>query len=324
MILRIKRRILKNFFYLITSLVFLCIFLAALSLEGNFVIGTNITNVTVTAKVNVTNTEPYLYLVRITNPATPIDLTAGGVTVVTCNGSASDVNGYTDITNVSATFYQVEVGSGAINDNNTHYINSSCGNCSAVPGTNNQNASCLCQFPIQYYANPGTWQCNMTINDSGGLPSFYNSSYVTVNEVLGIGVENLTLDYGSLAVTQISPAIRKNVTNLGNIPINVSVRSFGGGDEDIGINLTMICELGTNITFGYQRYYPFDSSINFGSMINITNQSRQIVNFTLPQRNDDWTYGNSSNSTFWKLQVPSQAAGICNGTIVFRAISAIP
>lgn len=284
----------------------------------NNVFGLNVTNATVIARVNVSNTEPTIYKVKIDSPVPPIDLTANAATTVICNGSIQDTNGFDDIKNVSARFYDITVASNASDDNNTHYTNSSCGNCTAVPGTNNQNGSCLCQFGVQYYANNAVWQCNMTINDSGGIARDENSSFVTINEVLGISIENSILDYGNLSVTQISNLIRQNVTNGGNIPINVTVRGFGGDNESIGQNLSMICEAGSNITFDNQRFYPGNNTA-FGDMYNLTNQTRQIFNLTIPQRTTDSGLGNSSNSTFWRLQIPVGASGVCNGTIIFGA-----
>mgnify|MGYP001592611179 CR=1 FL=1 len=165
----------------------------------------------------------------------------------------------------------------------------------------------------------------MTINDSGSLKSTESSDLVNLNEVLGISVETLSLDYGNLSVSQVSKPIRQNVTNAGNIPINVTVRGFGGDDEDIGQNVTMICDPTvsiTNITFNNQRFDTKNDTA-FAGMYNLTNQTRQIFNLTIPQRTTDNSFGNSSNSTFWRLQIPLGAGGVCNGTIIFGAIDAI-
>src|SRR3989338_10056501 len=250
MIVRIKRRLVQRAVSLVFSLVFFVLLFSSAAILSSDVLGLNITNATVLARVNVTNTEPNLYLVRVVN--TPIDLTAGAATVVVCNGSFSDTNGYADIKNVSASLYRDFLASNAADDNSTHYTNGSCiTSCSADPGTNNQNGSCLCNFPVQYYAQNGSWICNLTIQDSGFLNDSLNSTLFTVNEVIGIDVENDVLDYGNLYATQTSNPIRENVINIGNIPINVSVRGFGGDNETIGQNVSMICEAGTNITFGY-------------------------------------------------------------------------
>ena len=310
--------------YLLVGILLAITLFSGVSLITNSVMGLNVTNQTVIARVNVSNTEPTLYEVKIDSPLDAqrnIDLTANTVTAVICNGSVFDINGFLDIKNVTATLYDISVASNALDDNNTHYTNSTCGNCTSIPGTNNQNASCLCQFPVQYYANSANWQCNMTVNDSGGLSSNRNSSFFNLNEVVGINVENPVLDYGNMSVSQTSNYIRQNITNGGNIPINVTLRGYGGDNESIGQNVTMICESGTNITFGNQRFYP-GNNLAFGEMYNLTNQTRQIFNLTIPQRTNDRSFGNSSNSSFWKLQVPLGASGVCNGTIIFGAIDA--
>lgn len=307
------------------GIVLLIAVLFAITIETYPVTGANITNTTVLAKVNVSNTEPELYKVKIDDPidlTNGINLDAGNAVTVTCNGSFKDINGYDDILTVNATLYQSNVASDAADNNNTHYTNASCGICSVVPGTGNQNGSCLCKFAVQYYANVGNWQCNMTIADSGGVATSQNSSDdYYINEVLGIGIENLTLDYGQMSVTEISDPIRNNVTNLGNIPINVTVRGYAGDNETTGINYTMFCSLGTNISFGYQKYSLFDST-GYADMFNLTNQTTPIEDLTIPERKTDAGYGNSSNSTFWRLQIPAGSGGMCNGSIVIGGIDA--
>ena len=289
-----------------------------LSFNSQDVVGLNISNQTIIARVNVSNTEPTLYRVALTSPTPPIDLVANNGTTVVCNGSVIDINGFNDIKNVSATFFYISDLSNSSDDNNTHYTNSSCGPCAVVVGTGSQNGTCSCQFGVQYYANAGRWTCNMTVNDSGGLMSNANGSAI-VNEILGIDVENYIMDFGNLSATQVSTFFRQNVTNTGNVAINVSVRGFGGGDETIGQNLSMICESGGNISFGSMRYAQNNNTL-FSDMENITNQSRRIGNFTVGQRFKDSAVGNSTNSTYWKLQIPLGVGGICNGSIVFKAI----
>lgn len=319
MIIKIRRGKLKILAFTLLNLLLLFFILLGVPFTIESVLGLNVTNATVIARVNISNTEPNIYLVSVTYPANPIDLTANGATIIICNGSVQDINGYLDIKNVSATFYDNSVLSSDADDNNTHYTNSTCGPCASVAGTSNQNATCSCQFAVQYYANPASWRCNMSVNDSGGIFRSQNSSLVTINEVLGISVENSIMDYGNMSVSQVSNYIRNNVTNGGNIPINLTLRGFGGGDEEVGRNVTMICEAGANITFGNQRYYPGNNTA-FGDMFNLTNQTLQVFNLTIPSRTVDTGLGNSSNATFWKLQVPLGVSGICNGTIIFGAV----
>ncbi len=315
--IRIKRGVVQRGISLVFTLGFFMVLFSSAAILSSDVLGLNITNATVIARVNVTNTEPLLYLVRVLNA--PIDLTAGSATIVVCNGSFSDNNGYTDIKNVSATLYREFTASNAPDDNNTHYTNQSClTSCSVDSETNNKNGSCQCNFPVQYYAQNGSWVCNLTIQDSGFLNMSLNSSLFTINEVIGIDVENDVLDYGNLSATQTSRPVRENVINTGNIPINVTVRGFGGDNETIGENVSMICEDGANITFDYQRYSQYNDT-SFDNMFNLTNQTRPFVNLSIPKRTENIALGNSSNSTWWKLNIPLGPSGVCNGTIIFGA-----
>lgn len=311
--------------------VYIAFMLIGVSLMTQSAVASNITNQTVIARVNISNTEPNLNDVTIESPLDSdgnIDLTAGGTTTVICNGSFSDQNGFDDIEGVNATLFFNSVGSNAADDNNTHYTNRSClssgATCTQITGEQN-NGTCLCQFVVQYFANPGNWVCNMTINDSGSLVAATSSELTNLNEILGIGVETASLNFGNLSVSQTSAPIRENITNFGNIPINVTVRGFGGDNETIGENLSMICDSAANslanITFGNMKFDTKNETA-FDSMVNITNQTRKI-NVTIPQRLTDNSYGNSSNSTFWRLKIPLGAAGVCNGTIIFGAIDAI-
>ncbi len=328
MIIKIKKKYVAYFAYLALCFILFGLFLTSLSLSTPDVIAGNTTNRTVIARVNVSNTFPDLYKVVIVEPLDPqgnIDLGAGNATTIVCNGTFQDSNGFDDVLNVSATLYHTATSNAvSANDNNNHYTNRSCGNCSVAPNSNNINGTCACQFAVQYYANAGNWQCNMSINDSGGLSDFNMSLLTNLNEILGIAVESSVMDYGNLSVTQVSGVVRQNITNIGNIPMNVTVRGYGGDDEEIGSNVSMICDTGstTNITTGYHRF-SITNVTTFGSMFNLTNQTRQIINLTIPQRTADNGYGNSSNSTFWRLEVPLGASGICNGTIIFGGYDAL-
>ncbi|MBI3027278.1 hypothetical protein HYY70_04125 [Candidatus Woesearchaeota archaeon] len=335
MIIRIKRKILEQGIFGILMISIIVSILIGVSFTTNYVIGaTNVTNNTVLAIVNVTNTEPNITLVVIYDETNAlygdIDLIASGPTIVTCNVSIFDYNGAGDIDNesINATLHIQSVGREGNTDNNHRYRNSSCGTCAQFTST---NVTCECKFGLQYYANDSnSWVCNVTVRDRGGTgltASRLNfsdteiSSTITVAKLLAINTSTL-LDYGNLSVTQTSAEIVHNITNVGNINLNLSLRSYGGDNESLGQNVTMVCGLG-NITFGNQRYEVGGqkSGIAFADMRNVTNQT-VIINFTFPARIDDTTYGLDRNSTLWRLQVPLSVGGICNGTIIFGAIDA--
>lgn len=304
----------------------------------------NITNVTVFSRTNVTNTEPNITSVVVDDstkiPANEIDLTANNVTIVTCNATIFDYNGANDVINgnrTNATLFISPEGPNPPDDNNYRYSNTSCMSCrqananEAPAGADPGNyAICDCRFAVQYYANySSNWVCNFTATDSGGtqvqedkvnMSDSLASGSVTVNKVIGIDA-NTILDYGNMSVTEVSREITHNLTNVGNVQFNLSLRGYGGTDEEIGRNATMICDFG-NISIGYQRYALGTQNLGattFDTMNNLTNQTR-ITNFTLPTKFEDLAVGRERNSTFWRLQVPLSVGGICNGTIIFGAV----
>lgn len=296
------------------------------SITADFVAAGNVTNATAITTVNVSNTFPVLYKVKIDHPLDSsgnVDLQAGNATTVICNGSASDFNGFDDIVAVNATLYLDGFSSGPV-DNNSFYLNSSCGTCEQVTGEPD-NATCLCQFAVQYYAEPGNWICNMTILDSGTLTSINSSPQTTFNEILGISISVPTIDYGNLSVTETSLPIHENITNIGNIPMNMTLRGFGGTVQpDPTNNLTMICDPSVsarNITINEQRV-SISNETAYADMVNLTNETQLFPDLTIPKRRDNNDLHNSTNVTYWKLLVPLGTAGRCNGSIVFGAIDA--
>ena len=121
MIIKIKRKTLEQGILSVFILFAIVAVLIGVSFTTNYVTGAdNITNMTVIAKVNVTNTQPNITNIWIDDsdplPSNEIDLTSNGATVVTCNATVYDINGFEDITgkNVSnATFYINSVGADA-------------------------------------------------------------------------------------------------------------------------------------------------------------------------------------------------------------------
>jgi hypothetical protein len=290
----------------------------------------NMTNGTVKTYVNVTNTEPHIYRMEI-NPS-PITLSPGNRTKITCTAYVFDWNGWRDVANgyKNATFYDINYNWNSPDDNNYHYSNLTCQNCTEITDPDGTNASCNCSFDIEYYANDTTWLCNFTVADNGGAYSNrknltnWSTINVTVEPLIAINVPQ-TIDYGELAVTENSSMIPANLTNFGNININVSVEGWGGDNETQGENLSMICRRPdgnniANITVGFEKY-SVNPWTNYTDMLNLSSQETQIQNFTLPQRLNDTYYGfgHDRNATYWRIYIPPGVTGFCNGTVRFTA-----
>lgn len=317
----IKKKLVNDILFGLLSVGVALFLFAGTSFLTESTFALNQTNDTVLARVNVSNQAPNIYDVFVVD-TTPIDLVAGGVQTVTCNASFTDANGFDDVTRVEGTLYHDSVSASDAESNVTLYRNESClasgSSCIEIPGSGSNNGTCSCQFDVQYFAINGSWRCNITVADIV-LNDTENSTTFTINEVLGISLNSTILDYGSLSVTETSNLVPINVTNIGNVPLNVTLRGFGGDNESLGINHTMLCEAGSNISFGNQRF-SLDNDAAFASMINLSNQTTFIPNLGIPRRVTEATLGNSSNSTYWRLQVPLGPSGICNGTVVYGAV----
>lgn len=274
--------------------------------------GPNYKNYSVRTTVNVTNAYPEILNISCNN-GQAMTLNAGTTKTINCTVKLRDYNGWDDVKNVNSTFYYFLNASSDPDDNNTHYTNTSC---SQATNDGQYLVNWTCSFNVWYYANNGTWKANATANDSfGAKDNDYGNASIAA--LLALNVTEL-IDFGNLAVTETSPtSVQANVTNLGNIPINVSVYGFGGNDSVAGAGLAMLCEI-RNITLPNERYDLNPATI-YDSMIPLTSAPALIPLLKISKQ----TQPDSQmiNSTYWRLHVnvTTNPFGICNGTVVFSA-----
>ncbi|HLC49886.1 MAG TPA: hypothetical protein VJI97_00490, partial [Candidatus Nanoarchaeia archaeon] len=172
------------------------------------------------------------------------------------------------------------------------------------------------RFKVAHYASNGTWGCNASVSDFDNASEYANISTV-VNELLAVDFSSAVIDYGNLKATNISSNdFNLTMINAGNVPINLSFRSFAPNESMGYLNLSMTCPVG-NISNANQRFSMEDGT-DF-SLMNRANNETQDLNVTLYQKIDDSVLGNETNTTYWKLQVPALTYGICNGTVLFTA-----
>lgn len=255
---------------------------------------------------------PFIVNITITSP---INLQPNSTTLVFCNATVIDYNGFGDISKVNATLYENSISRASFGDHNrTHYSNSTCLNVST--GGIMGNYSCM--FEVYYYADNGTWTCNITATD---LMNIQDSSVsnTTVNTLVALTVPDL-IDYGQVPVTNTSANIAANLTNVGNKAINITVMAYGNNTGD---GLALKCAQG-NISWDSQRYSMSPSLVFYNrSYVNNSNFT-MMYNLTIQQRNNSVT--EALNTTNWMLTVPlgpqGTPYGICNGTIVFNAVQA--
>jgi hypothetical protein len=271
-------------------------------------------NVSVDTTVNITNSIPEVIFVQIEGGAANITINAGTNRTVLCNATVRDWNGGATITNVSATFYHNATSNSTYpDDNNNHYTDYNC----SWGNADNYTRNFTCTFYVQYYANPGIWICNVTAYDSlhvfnESVANFSRSLWnrTNINALYALNVTPL-IDYQNLSVGDTSDPQQANVTNLGNMNINISVRGFGNTSY-LQDGLGMYCFIG-NINVSNQKYNLIGGN-DITQYRNLTNASAQIPGLTVT--NDSQPV---INSTYWVLYVPPNPFGRCNGTIVFQA-----
>jgi hypothetical protein len=290
----------------------------------NILYNNNYKNVTVKTNVTITHSKPQVLNVTVYEAQNAsnrnITITAGDTKKIYCNASVRDWNGFTDITFVNATLWHVPTSNSTLNDNNnSHYTNYSCTYNSSIAAGAPYTGWYVCSFDVYYYSNNGTWGCNVTIgntytaNNSNYTGS--NTGYTVFYPVYALNITD-GIDYGDVAVEDwTDPDVVANITNLGNMGINISVEGYGTKRGD---GLAMNCTISGNITVDNERYSLY-SGTTFENKVNLTNSSRTINNFTMPKQTLPGSY--ITNSTYWELYVPPNPAGNCTGFILFTAIA---
>ena len=128
------------------------------------------------------------------------------------------------------------------------------------------------------------------------------------------------INFGNMAVgdTYTTAPPSANVTNYGNMDINVSIYGFGADDEVAGAGFAMICEQ-RNLTLPNERY-DLSSATAYPAMTRISGVANQTGLTISRQTNDAQQV---INSTYWRIHInlTTNPFGVCNGTVVFSAES---
>ncbi|RMD45948.1 hypothetical protein D6829_00750 [Candidatus Pacearchaeota archaeon] len=293
------------------------------------VAGVDSPNVTVGTKMSIRNVEPEVLNVSI-NDGNPITLIPNSTKKVSCIAIVADYDGDVDISSVNATFYDPQVSFDKdTDDNNYHYTNSSC-SVNLSYGTYNgyaddsYRALANCTFDVWYYADAAQWTCNVSVFDlSGGSGRGVGNE--NISQLLALGLPD-SIDYGVVNATSVSEENQTNVTNYGNVIINLSLEGYAVTQGD---GYAMNCTYGSvqNISVQYEKYNLTNSNpgtLNLTQFeANYTNltSSAVVKFFNLTVRQND-TQNEISKPTYWRIYLPKGVAGNCTGHIVFGATTA--
>lgn len=280
------------------------------------------------SNLTVANSFPEIHNISINNN-NPIALTPNATTQVICAAIILDWNGDTDIQNATAKFYEESTPESDPDDNNNHYTNSSCTVDKAFGVFNTivddeYMALANCTFQIDYYANPGNWNCTIQANDSVNNIGI-DMKQETVSELLALGLPDL-IHYGIVNATSVSDEREINVTNYGNIKVNISLEGYGFTPSD---GNAMNCTWGSskNISVDLEKFNLTASAPGQLDLAqfqaNYTNLTSTSVTrqFNLTSRISD-SSDDTKKPTYWRIYVPQGVAGTCTGNIVFGATKA--
>lgn len=277
-------------------------------------------NATVTTFLQIGNVYPEVINVSIMYGAASFDLQANTTKNITIFAIARDWNGEEDVINASVRFFDnVASAYGNADDNNNHY-SANCSLDAAYGSIYEVNVTCI--IPMWYYSNNASWNATVNVTDNSSWTG-WGSDMITINQLLAVGLPD-SIDYGIVNATQVSAEKIANVTNYGNVRINLSLSGYA---RTVGDNLAMNCSLGSNpnISIYYERYnlnlsndtFPLSYSEFVLAYKNLT--SNPIVRpFGLNYRQDD-AVNDAINGTYWRMYVPVGPAGTCRGNIVFGA-----
>ncbi|MFH1174193.1 MAG: hypothetical protein V1725_03615 [archaeon] len=298
------------------------------SVWADNVVGSNYKNVTVHTTVNVTSAQPEIMRIIVDENITPyitnITLNAGLTRQVLCNVTVRDWNGIDDNITLNASFfYSVNTSVFDPDLNSSHYTNTSCPLVAGPYGQNNVYANYTCTFDVYYFANNGTWNCTAFVLDTRG--DYTGQQNYTVNKSNSTIVDKLFalnvtdgIDYGQMGVGEYSGNITSNVTNFGNVPINLTVQGYGNVRGD---NLAFVCNSSVsawNISVQYEAV-SINESANFTEKMALNGTVQKLANLTIPRPTDE--NQTITNVTYWQVYLPTtiNPYGVCNGWVIFSA-----
>jgi hypothetical protein len=286
----------------------------------------NESNVTVKTFLDVGNVYPEILNVTIEDFSDTFELNANSTANLTVKVVIRDYNGDADVYNLSMRFFDGSSSYSGTLDNNNHYRNSTC----SIDRTwgDIYHSMGICNFTIEYYANNDTWNATAEVYDNESL-SDRGSDDIIISELLALALPD-SIDYGEVNATAVSAEKLANVTNVGNIRMNLSLSGYAREEGD---GFAMNCTAGSNenISIMYEKYNLTDSNDSavltlseFESLyVNLT-ENVIVRRFDLDHRtNDTDQFVGETNTTYWRIYVPIGPAGTCTGNIVFGANRAV-
>jgi hypothetical protein len=312
----------KLFVLLLVEVALVFIFFSLFLFPNSVFAGFGEGNVTAKTNLTVGNSAPVIKQILVDSDVS-INLIPNDTKTINCTAIIEDYDTDSDVTSVTGVFFNPsQATSGSPDDNNSHYTNSSCRIDTAYGDTYELISHCL--FDIWYYANASEWNCSITATDTFPY-QVTGTNDSTINPLLALTLPDI-IQYGTVNATEVSIENVTNVTNIGNVMINLSLNGYGFYEED---GNAMNCTLGPvqNISVEYEKFNL--TSTTPGNLThqqfigNYTNLTSNPVTrtFNLGYRKNE-NYNEAWNHSYWRIYVPTGVAGTCQGNIIFGAVQA--
>lgn len=279
-------------------------------------------NATVSTQLRVGAVPPEILNITILDSLGGLNLNPNSTLNVLTEIIIRDFNGESGVLNVTGRFFDNVASSyGAADDNNVHYTNDTCSIDTSYGTIYEVNATC--GFNVWYYANNATWNFTAYVTDNTTRTDL-DSTTAMINQLLAVGLPD-SLDYGEVNGTDVSDEIIANVTNFGNVGINITLEGYAVSQGD---NLSMNCTLGNvqNISIQYEKYNLTASNNSILTLAQFESLYTNLTSLRTPRtfdllyrQNDAAPYLDDTNSTYWRIYVPVGVAGTCTGNIIFGA-----
>ncbi len=294
-----------------------------LLLAVGLLIGPRIANAaTASTTASVTSSLPVASS-AVLNGGTAIILTTNTTTSVVGTVTVTDDNGCEAITGVTSTLFRTNVsgGSGATNDNQTHYSATCVANADCTGGGGDLTRTYNCTFSMVHYADPTDagslnadtdWTFNATPSD--GSTGTSSSTTRELNTLAALGLETTSMAFGTIALGANTTTTNKNISvaNLGNEGLDVGLTGYGTTSGD---NLSMTCTVGTA---AINKLEYGAAGFTYGVGTALTNISTTL-DLDL-DRSSDSTH--STKTVQFGFGLPaSGVSGSCTGTVVITAVS---
>jgi hypothetical protein len=259
----------------------------------------------------------------LTIPPNEIDLVPANTKEITCSAIVTEYDGENSLINATGRFFDNVLSNyGASDDNNLHYTNNSC--FINYSYGNSYEIETSCKFYVWYYANSQNWNCTIDVNDNLSIHS-RKGDISFINPLLALGLDSF-IDFNLVNGQDVSNESKFNVTNYGNVKINLSLNGYGFTEND---GNAMNCSRGEikNISINYEK---FNLTLSNGGSMNLSEFGAKYVNltssptvkkFNLDYRKNDLV-NDAINLTYWRIYVPRGVSGDCQGNIIFGAVQA--